>query len=61
MDKKSNDLQAAMQAFIANGGKVAQVEEGKRAIDPAIRYCDCGCAGDWTEHTMRLGERGVYR
>ena len=22
-------------------------------------HCDCGCEGDYTEHTMRLGERGV--
>ena len=39
---------------------VQVVPEGKRTIDSAIRHCRCGCHGDWTEHTMRLGERGIY-
>lgn len=56
MDK--NQLAAALAAFSQNGGKVQQVEEGARAIDPAIRYCRCGCEGNWTDHTMRLGESG---
>lgn len=52
-------LATSMAAFQSKGGKVQKVEEGKRAIDPSIRYCRCGCNGDWTDHTMRLGERGM--
>lgn len=51
-------LAAATAAFENNGGQVKQVQEGTRAIDPAIRYCRCGCEGNWTDHTMRLGESG---
>lgn len=50
------ELEMAMSAFSQNGGKVKQVKENQRAIDPAIRYCKCGCEGNWTEHTMRQGE-----
>ena len=25
-----------------------------------IADCDCGCNGDWTDHTMRQGEKGIY-
>lgn len=53
-----DQLAAALANFSQNGGKVQQVEEGKRSIDPAIRYCRCGCEGNWTDHTMRLGESG---
>lgn len=52
------DLAKAMAEFTAKGGKVATVDEGKRTIDPLIKNCQCGCRGDWTEHTMRLGENG---
>lgn len=51
-------LAAATAAFEKNGGQVKQVQEGERTIDPAIRYCRCGCEGNWTDHTMRLGESG---
>jgi hypothetical protein len=53
------ELAAMMEAFQNKGGKVDKVEEGKRAIDPAIRHCKCGCNGDWTDHTMRQGESGT--
>lgn len=53
------ELAAMMEAFHNKGGKVARVEEGKRAIDPVIRHCKCGCNGDWTDHTMRQGESGT--
>lgn len=52
-------LAAAMAAFEQKGGQVRKVEEGKRSIDPAIRYCKCGCEGNWTDHTMRMGESGT--
>jgi hypothetical protein len=54
-----DELAKAMADFSAKGGQVKKIEEGSRAIDPIIRNCQCGCRGDWTEHTMRLGERGI--
>lgn len=54
-------LAQAMAAFEQEGGKVESVEEGvstKKQVDPLIRHCQCGCNGDWTEHTMRAGESG---
>ncbi len=27
---------------------------------PELRDCTCGCAGNYTDHTMRLGECGQY-
>lgn len=53
------DLAAAMAAFEQQGGQVKQVKEGERTIDPGIRHCRCGCRGNWTDHTMRLGEMGI--
>lgn len=52
------EMMKAMADFEKNGGQVKRVEEGKRAVDPMIRYCKCGCEGNWTDHTMRLGENG---
>jgi hypothetical protein len=54
------ELAKATADFAAKGGKVAKVEEGKRTVDPLIKNCQCGCRGDWTDHTMRQGERGNY-
>lgn len=28
--------------------------------DELLRHCRCGCDGDYTDHSMRLGERGIY-
>ena len=57
----SQDLQAAMQAFAANGGQIKQCAEGDTAIRQVPRglwQCQCGCHGDFTEHSMRAGESG---
>ena len=56
MDKK--DLAAAMAAFQAEGGEITQVAEGEKSslIDPQLRFCKCGCEGNYTDHSMRLGE-----
>lgn len=51
-------LAAATLAFEQKGGQVKVVSEGQRTVDPSIRYCQCGCNGFWTEHTMRAGESG---
>lgn len=44
--------------FKAQGGKVKTIPEGERSIDPYLKGCKCGCNGDWTDHTMRKGEKG---
>lgn len=55
-----DQLAAATLAFEQKGGQVKLVSEGQRTVDPAIRYCQCGCNGFWTEHTMRAGESGRH-
>jgi len=54
------DYSKAMEDFAKKGGKITVVEEGKASIDPLIKNCQCGCKGNWTDHTMRKGERGDY-
>lgn len=54
------ELAKSMAAFQASGGKVKEIKESERAIDPAIRNCRCGCNGNCTDHTMRAGESGRY-
>lgn len=63
MDKQiSVTLAQAMAEYEARGGKVTQCEPGARAlphvIDPALVGCQCGCKGNYTEHSMREGETG---
>lgn len=55
-----DQLAAATLAFEQKGGQVKVVSEGQRTVDPTIRYCKCGCEGNWTEHTMRAGESGRH-
>lgn len=58
-----NELAEAMRAFEQAGKKVTQVQEGEKAvssIDPALRFCKCGCEGNYTDHSMRQGE-GRFR
>lgn len=56
------ELAAAMAAFEHNGGEIKEVPPGATGNpDPlrsTLKYCNCGCGGDWTDHTMRLGESG---
>jgi hypothetical protein len=55
------DLQKAMAAFESNGGAVKQCLPGDHAIRLVPRnlwQCQCGCHGDYTEHSMRAGESG---
>lgn len=64
MQTAKQQIADAMQAFLNAGGKVQEVEPGKRtldyAIDPRLVTCGCGCKGNYTDHTMRLGESGPY-
>jgi len=57
----SEQLQKAMADHLANGGRVKQCAEGDHAIRLVPRnlwQCQCGCHGDFTEHSMRAGESG---
>ena len=56
------EMQAMIEAAMASGNapEVKVIKEGERKINPAIRYCRCGCEGNWTDHTMRAGENGRY-
>ena len=52
----------AMQDFLAKGGKVVVVPENQTSdykLDYNLRDCTCGCNGDYTNHQMRKGERGI--
>lgn len=54
-------LQQQMAAFEQQGGKVKKCLPGDRAIRVMPRklwQCQCGCHGDFTEHSMRAGESG---
>ena len=58
---KTQDINAQIEAFFQSGGKVKQCAEGDTAIRHAPRAlyrCECGCHGDFTEHSMRAGESG---
>lgn len=59
MNTKNQEI-PGMAEFLAKR-TVTVVAEGVRAIDPALRHCDCGCNGNYTNHTMRMGERGDFR
>ena len=54
-------LQQQMAAFEQQGGKVKECATGDSAIRliPRDLYrCECGCHGDFTDHSMRAGESG---
>jgi hypothetical protein len=57
MNKKT--IAEATAEFLAQGGKVTRIadaEKGGKEIDYWLRYCDCGCNGNRTDHSMRQGE-----
>ena len=51
----------AVQGFLDKGGKIKTIKEGKTSNDGfnSLKNCTCGCNGNYTEHSMRLGERGI--
>lgn len=58
---QAQDLNAQIEAFFAKGGKSNQCLPGDSAVRFAPRnlwQCQCGCHGDYTEHSMRAGESG---
>lgn len=55
------NLQSLTEQFLVNGGQVKQCLDGDRALRFAPRdlhRCQCGCHGDYTDHSMRAGESG---
>lgn len=59
MDKAQ--LEALTAAFVQNGGKVKQCADGDtavRVVPAGLWACQCGCLGDYTDHSMRAGESG---
>ena len=58
---QAQDLNAQIEAFFAKGGKAKECLPGDTAIrlvPAALWQCQCGCHGDFTEHSMRAGESG---
>lgn len=52
------NIEQQINDFFASGGTVKQVAEGERSAPASLRYCRCGCRGDYTDHSMRAGESG---
>jgi len=65
----------SVEEFLARGGEIQQIAEGVMTITMAtikkskksnikefnsLEDCNCGCEGDYTDHSMRLGEKGIY-
>lgn len=54
-------LAKATSAYASSGGKIKQCADGDQAIRLMPRnlwQCQCGCHGDFTDHSMRAGESG---
>jgi len=47
-----------IEEYLAQGGKVTQCKPGERKPESELKYCQCGCEGNYTDHSMRLGEKG---
>ena len=55
------ELAQQVAAFTQSGGKIKQCADGDQAIRQIPRNlirCECGCNGDYTDHSMRAGESG---
>jgi len=55
-----DDINQQIEAFFAKGGKVTTVAPETRAFDEGLRFCRCGCHGNYTDHSMRAGESGRH-
>lgn len=54
-------IAAATEQHISGGGKIKECLPGDQAVRLVPRnlwQCQCGCHGDYTEHSMRAGESG---
>ena len=67
------ELSALISATLAsdNAPAVQVIPTGQTALtvghgltsnarDELLTHCRCGCNGDYTDHSMRLAERGIY-
>lgn len=54
-------IRQATAAHVEQGGAIKQCLPGDRAVrlvPASLWQCQCGCHGDFTEHSMRAGESG---
>ena len=51
----------SVEEFLARGGKVTAVKAGASNVDPALKYCKCGCNGNYTDHSMRQAENEQHK
>jgi hypothetical protein len=54
-------IQQATAAHVNQGGAIKQCAPGDTAVRLVPRdlwRCECGCHGDFTDHSMRAGESG---
>lgn len=57
--KKSDEKVETVEEFLARtNAKVVTTKPNN--LDSELLGCDCGCDGNYTEHSMRLGEKGIY-
>lgn len=57
---KVSDAVESVDAFLARGGNLKQIAPVKKGVvAPHLRTCKCGCNGNQTDHSMRLGEKGI--
>lgn len=55
------ELARLTESFISNGNKIKNCAEGDTAVRQVPKnlwQCQCGCHGDFTDHSMRAGESG---
>ena len=55
------ELSSLTASYLQSGGQIKHCAEGDNAVRLQPRnlwQCQCGCHGDFTEHSMRAGESG---
>lgn len=52
------NIEQQINDFFASGGTVKHIAEGERSAPVSLRFCRCGCDGNYTEHSMRASESG---
>lgn len=59
-----DQVSSQVEEFLKNGGKIQQCAEGEKSktgyYPRELVGCKCGCEGNYTDHSMRRGERGIY-
>lgn len=55
MEAQMAQFQATQSITVVAEGVSTRVF-GENSFDPALRFCKCGCDGNYGEHSMRKGE-----